>query len=315
MRNSFEQIYMKLREAGSASDFPYVLGDSLHKELLQAAAAIASTWEKWCKIQPNIQDFKENKRIKISETDDLEEVPAGHDAKESSFDEAQASYIVKKFERIFGVPWELLINDDIGAIAQRPQAMGRAAALTLAKFAVALLVARAASSAVTTALSETTLAAARLEFKTRTDPHTGNRVTLVPKYLIVPPDLETTGLKILNSQQLIATTITSGSPVLSGSYNAVNASETKLELCVEPLLTDANDWYLAADPNITPGIEVGFFRGQRNPQVFVESSGIQGNDNPFTNGNFKNSSINYKVRHIFGGAIVDTNGLLKVAVT
>jgi hypothetical protein len=314
MRNSFEQIFMKLREAGSASDFPYVLADSLHKELLQAAASVASTWEKWCKIQPNIQDFKENKRIKISETDDLEEVAPGHDAKESSFDEAQAAYTIKKFERIFGVPWELLINDDIGAIAQRPQAMGRAAALTLAKFAVALLVSRAASSTVTTALSESTLATARTEFKTRTDSRTGNRVTLIPKFLIVPPELETTALKILNSTQLIAIGV-GNTAAVQGSYNAVNSQETKLELCVEPLLTDANDWYLAADPLVTPGIEVGFFRGQRNPQVFVESAGIQGNDNPFANGNFKNSSINYKVRHIFGGAIVDTNGLLKVSVT
>ncbi len=314
MRNSFEQIYTKLREAGSASDFPYILGDSLHKELLTAAAAVASTWRKWCKIQPNITDFKENKRIKISETDELLEVAPGHPAKESSFDESQVSYIIKKFERVFGIPWELLINDDIGAIQQRPQAMGRAAGITLAKFAVALLMSTSASATVTAALAEATLATAMTEFKTRTDTRTGNRLTLVPKYLIVPPELEVTGKRILNSTQLIS--VGGGSTIaVQGGFNPVNAQETKLELCVEPLLSDATDWYLAAEPTVTPAIEIGFFRGQQEPRIFVEASGIQGNDNPFERGSFYNGSINYKAQHIFGGAIIDSNGLLKVQVS
>jgi hypothetical protein len=313
MHNSYEQIYMKLREAGSASDFPYILGDSLHKMLLAAAAAVPSTYRKWCAIQPNITDFKENKRIKISETDELLEVAMGHPAKESTFDESQVAYIIKKFERVFGIPWELLVNDDIGAIQQRPQAMGRAAEITLAKFAVALLESISASSAITTALSETNLASAVTEFKTRTDSRTANKLAIVPKYLIVASKNENTAKRILNSTQLIS--VGGGSVVaVQGNYNVASAEATQLELCVEPFLADDDDWFLSASPTVTPGIELGFFRGQQNPRVFVKSAGIQGNDNPFEHGDFETGSIQYKVQHIFGGAVVDNNGLLKVHV-
>jgi hypothetical protein len=313
MPGMFENQYLKLREAGSASDFPNILGDSLHKELLKAAALIASTWRKWCKVQPNITDFKANKRIKISETDQLLEVLPGHPAKESSFDESQVEYVIKKFERVFGIPWELLVNDDVGAIQQRPQAMGRAAGITLARFAVALLEARAASTTVTSALSETSLAAARAEFKARKDSRTKDKLAIVPKYLIVPDILEDTARRILNSTQLIAVGMGT-SVALQGNYNVASAEATGLELCVEPYLSSDTDWYLSAEPGVTPGIEIGFFRGRQDPRVSVKSAGIQGNDNPFDGGDFDTGSIMYKVQHIFGGKIIDPNALLKVDV-
>jgi hypothetical protein len=312
--NRYEQMYLQLKEAGSAADFPNVLGNTLNRILLDMYAALPTSWNLWCKTQPNIQDFKENKRIKLTETDELEEVRPGFPAKESSFDESAVEYVIKKFERVFGIPWEYLINDDVGAIQQRPEAMGRAAAITLAKFAVALLVSRAASSTVTTALSKTTLAAALTEFKTRTDARTGNVINVVPKYLIVPPALEITGREILKSVRLIAVGV-GGSAAVQSDYNGVNEVDTQLSLAVEPYLTDSNNWYLAADPKVTPGIEIGFFRGRTQPRTFVKSAGIQGVDNPFENGDFETGSIEYKVQHIFGGAVIDTNALLKVEVS
>lgn len=313
MRNSYEQMFLKLREAGSASDFPILLGDSLHRILLASMEAVPSTWQQWCNIQRNINDFRENHRIKISETDELLEVKPGQPAQESTFDESEVTYVIKKFERVFGIPWEYLVNDDTGAIQQRPQAMGRAAGITLAKFAVALLEAISASATITTALSETTLASAVTEFKTRTDSHTGNKLAIIPKFLVVGSKNENTARRILNSNQLIS--VGGGTTIaVQGNYNVSSAEATQLQLCVEPFMADDDDWFLAADPSVTPGVEIGFYRGQEQPRTFLKSSGIQGNDNPFDGGDFDTGSITYKVRHIFGGAVVDPNGLLKVHV-
>jgi hypothetical protein len=314
MPGRFETQFLKLREAGSASDFPNILGNEMHKMALPSYAAVKTTWEKWCSTEPNIQDFKENYRIATSETEDLEEVLPGHPAKESTFDESRTNYKIKKFEKVFGIPWELLINDDIGAIKQQPQRWYRSAARTIAKFAVAFLTGRSASSAVTGALGETTLAAAINEFKKRTDSKTSEILGIAPKYLVVPPDLEITGKKILNSTNLIAIGVGSTAAV-QGSYNAVNKAESGLELLVEPFLTDPNNWYLVAEPADVPGIEIGFFRGGRQPRVFVKSASIQGNDNPFDHGDFETGSIMYKIQHIYGGQRIDDNAILKVQVS
>ena len=313
MAGKLEALYLKLAEAGNTSDFPYLLGDQLHKSLLATYAKVITTWRDWCKIEPNIQDFKENYRIQISETEDLLEVTEARPAEEGTISESRTNYLVKIYERVFGVPWQLLVNDDLGAIKQHPQRMGRAAARTVAKFAVALLVARTASVTVTTALSATTLGTAINEFKTRTESKTGDPLGITPKYLIVPPALEITAKQILNSTLLIAIGVGS-TAATQGAYNAVNKAESGLELRVEPFLTDANDWYLVADPGDVPGIEIGFFRGWTEPRIYLRSTNVQGNDNPFDMGDFESHQIKYKVSHIYGGTMIDDNAILHVEV-
>lgn len=308
-------LYTKLREAGSASDFPYLMGNEMHKVGMATYAKVETTWQKWCKIEDQIRDFKENYRIATSETEDLEEVKPGQHAPEGSFDESRTNYKVKKYEKVFSIPWEYVVNDDIGAIKQQPQRFYRAAARTLAKFAVGLLVGRAASTVVTAALAEGTLGSAIQEFKTRTDSRTNAPLGITPKYLIVPPALEITAKRLLKSVDLIAIALSAGSPSVQGGYNAVNAQETGLELCVEPFLTDADDWYLAAAPADVPGIEIGFLNGRREPKTMVKAANIVGQEDPMDGGDFETGSIEYKIRHIFGGAMIDANAILKVEVS
>jgi len=313
--SEFRELYVRLKEAGHASDFPVILGNTLHRVLLDAYKGVTSSWPTWCKIEKSIKDFKENTRFRITEVEDLQPVPWGQPARETSFDETSpVKYIVMNWERAFGIPWQLLRNDDVGAIKQIPQALGRAAGRTVAKFAASLLASRTPSTTVTSALSETSLAAAIAEFKKRTDPKSGSPLGVVPKYLVVPPDLEVTAKRILNSQVLIAIGMDNTAKV-QGDYNVMNARETGLTLVVEPFLPDSNDWYLVADPNDTPGIELGFLDGKTEPQVLTKRSNIQEFDSVFERGSFETGSIDYKVVYDFGGALIDPNAILKVSVS
>lgn len=309
---SYIELYTKLREAGNASDFPTALGNTLHRLLLASYSGVNSTWRIWCDINKSIKDFKENTRFQITDTDDLQKVPWGQPAKETTFDEYnKTKYFVETFERAFGIPWQLLRNDDVGAIRQIPRKLGRAGARTVAKFAIALLESITASTGVTTAFSETALGAAITEFENRVDPRSGEPIGVTPKYIIYPPAIETDVKRVLNSQLTIAVGVGNAAAVM-GNYNPVNANETHLTPLKEPFLTSSKNWYLAAAPSDTPGIEMGFLDGKDQPQIFTQACDIQELASVFERGMFHSGAINYKVCMDFGGVVVDPNALLKV---
>ena len=79
------------------------------------------------------------------------------------------------------------------------------------------------------------------------------------------------------------------------------------EVIVVPYWTDANDWAAVADPRRIPTIEVGFFGGQENPELFVQ-------DMPNVGSLFSNDQITYKIRHIYSGAVMDFRGFYKAVV-
>jgi hypothetical protein len=71
--------------------------------------------------------------------------------------------------------------------------------------------------------------------------------------------------------------------------------------------TDTNDWALFADPNDLQTIELGFLDGQEEPQLFVQ-------DMPNVGSMFSNDKLTYKIRHIYGGNVLDFRGAYKEVV-
>ena len=67
------------------------------------------------------------------------------------------------------------------------------------------------------------------------------------------------------------------------------------------------DWVLSADPANIPSIEVGFLNGQEEPELFVQ-------DNPSVGSMFTSDKTTYKIRHEYGGAILDHRAFYKAVV-
>ncbi|MBV5350479.1 hypothetical protein JZU71_04980, partial [bacterium] len=65
--------------------------------------------------------------------------------------------------------------------------------------------------------------------------------------------------------------------------------------------SDVNNWYLIADPADIPTIEIGFMDGKEAPELFVQ-------DMPNVGSMFSNDQLTYKIRHIYGGAVMDYRG-------
>jgi len=65
---------------------------------------------------------------------------------------------------------------------------------------------------------------------------------------------------------------------------------------------DENNYYLTAAPSQVEGIEIGFLNGKEEPEILVQ-------DNPVMGNVFVYDTIRYKVRHEYGGCVVDYRGL------
>lgn len=292
----------QLRESLSSSDFTNLLGATMNKRLEKAYAFVSPVWQEYCDVV-EVSDFKNQTIIDVSETTDLEKVLEGAEYTQWAFSESAQTWRVYKYGKRLDVPWEWVQNDDLRSINRMVDAMGRAAARTVHKFAVGLLTATAASTTVTTALASSTLEAAINELETRTDATSGERLGLKADLLIVPTNLQFTADQLINSSLVIDGSGTA----LQGNKNTL---ANRLRVVIDPYLTDANDWFVAASPAQKAGIEVGFLTGYRNGPMVLKKKTDSSEEI-----NFDDDVYAYKTRHVFGGARIDSNCFVKVSVT
>lgn len=121
----------------------------------------------------------------------------------------------------------------------------------------------------------------------------GKRIGLRPRYLIVPPELE-----------WAAMVVTKSAGVPGSNNNDINPMMGYVMPIVSPQLSSATQWFFAADPAVVDTIEIGFVGGQVNPALFIQ-------DMPLYGMNFTQDVVSYKVRHEYGGAVIDWRGLYR----
>jgi hypothetical protein len=129
--------------------------------------------------------------------------------------------------------------------------------------------------------SDVTLSAARLAMRRQTGP-SGGLIVVEPKYVVVPPELETATQKQLTQIQAV-------------QIDNVNVWGTRLTLVCEPRLTDPNRWYLTADPADVDGLEYAYLAGAPGAQTQARVG-------------FEVDGMEVKVRLDYGANFVDWRG-------
>lgn len=262
----------------------------------------------------------------------LSTVPEGDAYTELSLsDEEETASFVKRGNYI-GVTLETLMSDKINEIRRIPEKLANAWYNTQSDLVSAVFTANTAAGPVlsdtgalfnntavttpgghanllTTALSHTAYAAARLAMRKQTDQPlgAGRRLLINPRYLLVPADLEITALDIRNSALV---------PEANGAgttgNQTVNNFQGTFEVIVVPPWTDTNNWALVADPAQFPSIWLIYPRGMRAPQIFSADSETGGT--MFTNDEmrFKARLMTYRFSATYDTAPVsDFRGLHK----
>lgn len=292
---------VRLTESLATGDWAQVVADAMNKRLVRDYMMMGlDSWRLFVDVVP-LKDFKTQHRIRYGGYPNLpiRAEGAAYVGLTSPTDE-EATYVPATRGGTEDITRELIMNDDIGAIQRIPTRLARAAAQTLHEFVfdfirpsvnpviydgLALYHATHANLGAA-GLDATTLAAARLRMKKQTMKDNNKRLGIRAGALIVPSDLEATADALLTPA--------------AGQYNNVPTFLQKQNMVpiVVDYWTDANDWVLVARSEDVIGLEVGFINGQETPELFVSDVANVGSW-------FTNDKITYKIRHEYGGNIID----------
>lgn len=294
-------------EALTSTSFGNVLGDAITRRLVKEYnnKTQLDAWRKFASIVP-VSDFREQKRVRMGGYGDLAAVSeaAAYAAVTSPTDDV-AKYSASKRGGLEKITLEMIKNDDVGAIRQIPVKLARAAKRTLSKFAFNLIVSNPTLGDSKTlfhadhgnlgsdALSAASFTARRLAMMKQKEAGSNEVLSIPPAFLLVPPELEETAYNLF---------------VRNTNNDPQYVQTVKPEIIPIWYATDADDWYLAADPADITGIEIGFLDGNEEPELFVQ-------DNPTSGSVFTNDQITYKIRHIYGGAVIDYRAFQGSVVT
>jgi hypothetical protein len=287
----------------STTDWANVLAATLNRRMVRDyQMMMLDTWRAFVDIVP-LNDFKQQERVRFGGYANLP-IVAQRDpylALVSPTDE-KAYYSPAKRGGTEDITREMIFNDDVGAIQKIPTRMARAAAQTLHEFVYdfirpgvnpviydgSVLYVAGHSNTGTAALAADGVAfsAARLRMKKQMQLNNLKRLGIRAGLLAVPADLEQIAYGLVTP-----------------AFNKNNAvPEFFQQLGVIPVVvdywTDATDWVLIARKEDISGLEIGFINGQETPEIFVS-------DMPTVGSSFTNDVNTYKIRHEYGGAIVD----------
>jgi hypothetical protein len=150
------------------------------------------------------------------------------------------------------------------------------------------------------ALTEANLKTAIAAFMKQTDSR-GRPVGVMPKHLVVPPDLMLTAIELVKSATVI---ITGDTDTVRGAKNAI--ADLTIHVVAEARLSNslytgysATTWYLAGDKSVVDTIEVAFLNGRQEPtlELFQSGADIMG--------------VTWRVFHDCGAKPLDWRGMQK----
>ncbi|WP_430250428.1 prohead protease/major capsid protein fusion protein [Neorhizobium sp. DAR64860/K0K1] len=281
------------RALHTTSDFGKVIS-SVGQTTLQASYGAVPSALKAAARRTTARDFKAKTAVRLGGFSNLEKVNEHGEFRRGTFSESAESLKLETFGKIFGMTRQMLVNDDLGAFSGIAQRLGKKASDLEAKILVdllksnpkmgdglALFHATHKNLGTPASLSVDALSIARTSFRKQTD-DTGELISVGPRYLVVGADLETQAEKILTSIQ-------------ANQTQDVNVFGGKLELVVEPRLTNATEWFLAAPAEQVPGLEYAYLEGEEGPQFFEQFG-------------FNVDGVEIKVRLDFGASFMDWRG-------
>ena len=258
-----------LRAAFATHSISSILAATYNKFLLTGFEAVENVWEQISTIRP-LNDLKTVTQVRLDGGFVFDEV--GNDGKIKSADAGEGSRTLtpKTYARMSSITRADIINDDLGALTAVPRRLGRGAALKFNSVFWAAFEAsnssyyQAATPAGGNALAIGAVETAYGAYRALLDPDS-NPLGITPKILLVPVGLRITADKIQTGNTLLASSLGSTSSrvvepqvnVLAGKFNIVDSA----------YLTSTSTWWLCADPNDLPTMEVGFLNGQRAPVV------------------------------------------------
>ena len=270
-----------LQAAFSTASLPGILSNIANKSLLEGYNYIEDAWRRICKIA-SVNDFKEHSRYRMTGSFKFEKVGADGELKHGKIGEQKFSQKADTHGIMFALTRQMIIDDDLGALGEMPRLIGMAAAEAIADAVWGLLLSNPVQSdgntffhadhknylaGADTVLDIEGLTKAEVAFAEQTKPD-GRPLGVPARLLLVPTALKVPAELLMKSINVNETTAT-GKPKPQSNPHAGKYDVVSSVYLSSALFSGASNkaWYLWADPNRLPTIEVAFLGGVDRPTV------------------------------------------------
>lgn len=243
-----------------------VFGNALHKQLLQSYQAVPSIIPLISRAR-DVNDFRAHPSYRVTGMGLLERLGPTGEIKHMTLTEADFENQAELFAKMVVLSYEMIINDDLGALMQIPQLLGRMAALTREQIFWDLVLANTGNffhanngnyvTGAGTALGIAGLTTVEQVFDELVDAD-GRPILLQPKTLVVPSALKVTAQSLMKETRVVGNTDRLADNPHAGKW--VPASTPYLK-------SKPKEWYLFADPNDVAAFTVAYLRGKREPTI------------------------------------------------
>jgi hypothetical protein len=322
-REQLESGVLDAEEAMSTSDFATYLSKFIRHTFLSRFAEVQGVWSSYTR-QMDLEDFDEYTSSRFGRFVDIAEKAHNAEYDELAIREFDAEKVkLKTWGNAFSVTRQLIISDRLNKIAELPNLLAEALARTMSKKAAIdalqsnptmydgnALISAGHGNIVTTALAATitgmqNLQTLDLKFDDMIDDEGYSIVIPGGRTLIIPTELRYVA-QALNTNELVGNGTVVDTNLTRGLFSSI---------IIEPFLTDANNYYVLADPTgqLSP-IAFITLNGQTTPFVGLRDPGVRavlGGNDPYS---FDFDEIKYKIRHDFSFKPVEWRGIVGAIV-
>jgi ATP-dependent Clp endopeptidase proteolytic subunit ClpP len=289
----------------TTSDFPVLMENVMHRQVLTAYQATPDTWSMFCKTG-QVSDFRSWQRLRVGSIGDISDVLESGEYKNIILPDAQKESVkATRKGVILSLTPEIIINDDIGFISDATALLGRSSKRTIENRVYALLTTNPAmtdgialfhashGNLAGTAAAPTmaSLESARVSMASQKDIGKNDYLDIRPNIWLGSLARGGDARVVINAQY---------DPDTASKFQVPNKVNGLVSNIVDSPRISGTEWYLFADPTIAPVIEVVFLNGQTEPLLALEED-------------FSSAGVSYRVELPFGVGVVGYEGAYKNA--
>lgn len=325
---------LDLTEALTRSDFAFLFGDIIDRQLLAGYLSTPARWEAVAR-RGRVRDFRTAKRFTLDGGNGLlDKVGELAPYPVRAVADGGYEYAVEKRGGQISISWETLVNDDLDAFRDLPGRLGEAARRSEEHFATSLFVSAGGPNSTffhndnknkinstvggagvptNPALTVQGMQFAFQIMGQQVDSE-GGPISVDGVVLMVPPALKMPAMNLINATE-IRSAAGGGDGTGNDQLTVANWLAGEITVVVNPWLpiintTSGNSaWYLFANPAAgRPALEVGRLIGHETPELWLKAPDamrVGGGMVAPEEGDFIHDGIRYRVRHVFGGTLMD----------
>jgi len=301
-----QYAFPAIRASDSTIDIGGILSNVANKFLLEGFFSVERTWRNICAVR-NVNDFKTVTSYRLIGTDQYEQVAPGGELKHGTLGNETYTNKADTYGLMLAVDRRDIINDDLGAITTVPRKLGRGSGLKINDVFWALFLNNAAFftsgnknylTGADTVLGIDGLTKAEVAFMDQVDSD-GKPIGIMPAIILTPTALSAIGTQLYKSTEIRDTTASTRYPVANPHQGKYRQEVSRYLGNARYAGNSTKAWYLLADANDLPLIEVAFLNGQESPTI--ESA----------EADFNYLGIQMRGYHDFGVALQDPRGGIK----